>query len=358
MKKRRHRVDPFFEPRDSAKAAQLRYVTDAAVGIRRRRKGRGFSYVAVGGRSIRDRRTLDRIRSLAIPPAWKNVWICPAAVGHLQATGRDARGRKQYRYHKRWRVVRDETKYERLAHFAEALPRIRARVDADLAVQGLSRARVLAMVVRLLETTFIRVGNEEYARDNGSFGLTTLQDRHVRVDGSRIRFRFRGKSGKSHAVELSDRRLARLVRRCRELPGQDLFQYLDEQGESQPITSGDVNDYLREISEQDFTAKDFRTWAGTLLAARKLDESLHESEGLTRATQAEAVASVAAQLGNTVAISRRCYIHPAVLDAFQNTERYATWLRLRDQGKSRGGLNEEESALLSFLVASGCNGAA
>ena len=295
MVKTRRRSDPVVEAKSAARAAQLRYVSAAADGIRRRRMGKGFSYVADDGRTVRDRATLERIRSLAIPPAWTDVWICVQPEGHLQATGRDARGRKQYRYHPRWRAVRDETKYERMVVFGETLPRIRERVAKDLAEQGLSRTRVLAMVVRLLETTFIRVGNEEYARTNGSFGLTTLKDRHVQVDGSRIRFRFRGKSGKSHAITLTDVRMARLVRRCRDLPGQDLFQYLDANNDPQPVSSSDVNDYLREISGQDFTAKDFRTWAGTLLASRKLTDSLHEADGLTRATMTEAVTSVALQ---------------------------------------------------------------
>lgn len=357
VKKRRRRVDPLNDAKAAARAAQLRYVSTASDGIRRSGRGSGFFYVAADGSRVRDRRTLERIRSLAIPPAWTDVWICPIAEGHLQATGRDARRRKQYRYHPRWRTVRDETKYERLTLFAETLPRIRERVARDLAEPGLSRSHVLAIVVRLLETTFIRVGNEEYARTNQSFGLTTLKDRHVQVEGSRIRFRFRGKSGKSHSILLSDARLARLVRRCRDLPGQDLFQYLDEVGEPQPITSGDVNEYLRAISGEEFTAKDFRTWAGTLLASRKLTDSLQDEDGLTRATLAEAIASVASELGNTVAISRKCYIHPAVLDAFQDGGRYATWLVARDAAKAREGLSDEENALLRFLVACGRDGA-
>ena len=356
VKKRRRRVDLFSDPKAAARAAQLRYVNATRDGIGRRRNGSGFSYVAPDGSRVRDRRTLERIRSLAIPPAWTDVWICPIAEGHLQATGRDARRRKQYRYHPRWRSVRDETKYERLTLFAETLPRIREQVARDLAEQRLSRNHVLAIVVRLLEATFIRVGNEEYARTNRSFGLTTLQDRHVQVEGGRIRFRFRGKSGKAHSIVLSDARLARLVRRCRDLPGQDLFQYLDESGDPQPVTSGDVNEYLREISGQEFTAKDFRTWAGTLLASRKLTDSVHHQEGLTRATLTDAIAGVARELGNTVAISRKCYIHPAVLDAFQDGGCYATWLLARDAGKVREGLSDEENALLRFLVACGKDG--
>jgi DNA topoisomerase-1 len=254
------------DPEATAEEAGLRYVNDAMPGIRRRRAGRGFTYAGTDGRRLTDRRVLARIRALAIPPAWTDVWICPIARGHLQATGRDARGRKQYRYHARWREVRDEAKYGRMVAFGQALPRIRRRVEADLALPGLPRERVLAAVVRLLEKTAVRVGNEEYARENRSFGLTTLRNRHAEVGTSRIRFRFRGKGGKETEVELNDRRLARIVARCQELPGQALFTYLDEDGEPRTVDSADVNEYLREISGEEFTAKDFRTWAGTVLA--------------------------------------------------------------------------------------------
>jgi DNA topoisomerase-1 len=253
------------DPEATAEEAGLRYVSDAMPGIRRRRAGRGFTYAGTDGRRLTDRRVLARIRALAIPPAWTDVWICPIARGHLQATGRDARGRKQYRYHARWREVRDEAKYGRMVAFGQALPRIRRRVEADLALPGLPRERVLAAVVRLLEKTAVRVGNEEYARENRSFGLTTLRNRHAEVGTSRIRFRFRGKGGKETEVELNDRRLARIVARCQELPGQALFTYLDEDGEPRTVDSADVNEYLREISGEEFTAKDFRTWAGTVL---------------------------------------------------------------------------------------------
>jgi DNA topoisomerase I len=346
-------VGPFTEPVDAARAASLRYVNDGRPGIRRRKSGRGFSYAGADGATVHDRATLGRIRALAIPPAWTDVWICPLPDGHLQATGRDARGRKQYRYHARWREVRDETKYAKMAQFGSALPRIRAQVEEDLGLPGLPRSKLLAVIVQLLETTFIRVGNEEYARSNRSFGLTTLLGRHVTVLGDKIRFRFQGKSGKAHDVRLSDRRLARLVTRLRDLPGQDLFQYLDESGEPQPIDSADVNEYLRLISDQDFTAKDFRTWAGTLLAARALDESSSpESKTEAKSAAVAAAESVAHRLGNTAAICRKCYIHPSVLEAFQDPALFDLWGKARNGGAAESGLTDEESALLRFLQAS------
>jgi DNA topoisomerase-1 len=348
---RRQAQPPTTGAVEAAKAASLRYVSDAAPGIRRRRSGRGFSYAGPDGMRLRDKSALARIRSLAIPPAWANVWICPLAHGHLQATGRDARGRKQYRYHARWRIARDETKYERMLVFGRTLPRIRAGVGDDLALSGLPRDRVMATIVRLLETTFIRVGNEEYARLNGSFGLTTLRTHHVKIDGGTIRFRFPGKSGKLHTIALDDPYLARLVRRCRDLPGQDLFQYLDESGEPQPISSGDVNEYLRRLSDQDFTAKDFRTWAGTLLASRALAETRNATEENSgKSVLLRAVESVARQLGNTVAVCRKCYIHPAVLEAFTNRDVFACWVTACDRAENEPGLSEEEGALLSFLA--------
>ena len=297
-----------LHPEGSARAAGLRYVTDATPGISRQRAGSGFRYLGTNGAAVRDKATLARIRALAIPPAWEKVWICPREDGHLQATGRDARGRKQYRYHARWREVRDETKYGRMLAFARALPKIRRRVNQDLALAGLPRDKVLATVVRLLETTRMRVGNEEYARENDSFGLTTLRVRQVRVQGSTMQFRFRGKSGVWHAFALSDRRLAAIVRRMRDLPGYELFQYLDEQGETRAVDSADVNDYLRQVAGAEFTSKDFRTWAGTVLAA----EALHQfgEGGLQRAIE-----HVAKQLGNTKAVCRKCYIHPRVIEA-------------------------------------------
>jgi DNA topoisomerase-1 len=284
-------------------------VSDATPGIARLRAGSGFRYHDARGAPLRDPARLERIRRLAIPPAWREVWICPRDDGHLQATGRDARGRKQYRYHPRWREVRDETKYGRMRAFADALPRIRRRVRQDLARPGLPRDKVLATVVRLLETTRMRVGNEEYARENESFGLTTLRTRQVRVNGTTMEFRFRGKSGVWHEFALSDRTLAAIVRRMRDLPGYELFQYLDEEGKTRALDAADVNAYLQEIAGEEFTSKDFRTWAGTVLAA----QALHAcgKNGLT-----QAIERVAEQLGNTKAVCRKCYIHPAVIEAY------------------------------------------
>jgi DNA topoisomerase-1 len=292
-------------------------VSDTRPGIRRRRSGKGFAYLGPDGKPVRDPGTLARIRRLAIPPAYTDVWICPDPDGHLQATGRDARGRKQYRYHPRWREVRDETKFERMIAFSEALPAMRDRLERDLALPGLPRDKVLAAIVQLLECTAIRVGNDEYARTNRSFGLTTLKDRHVEIEGSRLRFEFRGKSGKAQTVDVTDRRLARIVARCQSIPGEELFQYVDDDGKRQTVDSGDVNDYIRRISGQDFTAKDFRTWAGTMLAV----DALREAGGFATAKEAKskllaAVDRVAEQLNNTRAVCRRYYIHPAVVEIY------------------------------------------
>jgi DNA topoisomerase I len=318
MPKRRAGSQASTDPADSAQAAGLRYVSDVTPGIRRRRAGTGFSYVGPDGRTIRDKPTLARIRSLAIPPAYTDVWICPIPNGHLQATGRDARGRKQYRYHPRWREVRDETKFGRMLAFSEALPRLRERLEEDLAKPGLPREKVLATIVRLLECTGIRVGNDEYARSNRSFGLTTLQDHHVEITGSKLRFEFRGKSGKTHRAALSDRQLARIVARCQALPGADLFQYEDDDGKRVAIGSGDVNDYLREITGEDFTAKDFRTWAGTLQAVAALEAlGPAPSEREAKSAILKAIDQVAEQLNNTRAVCRKYYVHPAVLDTYQ-----------------------------------------
>ena len=289
------------DPADSARAAGLRYTTDQKPGIHRRRRGvSSFTYVTADGHTLRDAAELRRIRALVIPPAWRDVWICPDARGHLQATGRDARGRKQHRYHARWRQVRDETKYYRLIGFAQALPAIRRRTAADVRRAGLPRDKVLAAVVQLLEKTVIRVGNDEYARHNRSFGLTTLRDGHVAISGARLTFSFRGKSGIEHEVDLNDRRLARIVKACRDLPGYDLFQYVDDDGGRQAIGSSDVNEYLRSISGCDFTSKDFRTWAGTVLAASLLrDFEAFHSETEAKRNIVKAVESVAKRLGNT-----------------------------------------------------------
>ncbi|MDQ6856629.1 MAG: DNA topoisomerase IB, partial [Candidatus Dormibacteraeota bacterium] len=302
------------DPVATARAAGLRYVSDASPGIRRQSKaGGGFRYVDPDGRAIRKAAEIQRIAHIAIPPAWTDVWICPLATGHIQATGRDARKRKQYRYHERWREARDATKYERTIAFGDVLPRIRGRVDRDLRRSDLSRERVLATVVRLLDSTYIRVGNEEYARENRSFGLTTMRDRHVEVEGTKLRFQFRGKSGKQHLVEIADRRVARVVSRLQDLPGQQLFQWEDEDGELHGVESDEVNAYIREAAGDDFTAKDFRTWAGTVLAAWALQE-LGEYASQTQAKKhvVEAVESVARHLGNTPAVCRRCYVHPEV----------------------------------------------
>lgn len=340
---------PNSENHEAAKAASLRYATDATPGIRRRRSGRGFSYRDPDGKLVTDRETLRRIRALAVPPAWKDVWICPSASGHIQATGHDAKGRKQYRYHKRWQAVRDETKYGRMADFANALPRIRRRVRADLALPGLPRRKVLAIIVRLLETTMIRIGNEEYARENGSFGLTTMQNRHLHVERGRILLRFRGKSGKSHAVGVEDRALARLVRNCRDLPGQQLFQYVDDDGEPEGVDSADVNEYLQEIAGEDFTAKDFRTWGGTLLAAALVREPA-ETQTARKAMMLEAINTVAKQLGNTPTICRKSYIHPAVLETFTACEAWERWSAACEKPMGHASLRAHERRLLRYLT--------
>jgi len=307
---------------ESAREAGLSYANDTIdPGITRIRKGRAFVYRGPDGKPVRDTTTLERIRTLVIPPAWERVWIAAKANAHIQATGRDARGRKQYRYHAKWTVVRDETKYSRMLAFAKVLPQIRRRVAADLRRPPLSRERVLATVVALLERTHIRVGNEEYAKANGSFGLTTLLDRHVDVRGAKVRFRFRAKSGVMQAIDLDDARLARSVQRCQDLPGQTLFQYLDEQGARRSIGSSDVNDYLRAIAGAEFTAKDFRTWAGTVLAACALGETVEAtSQAAKKRFVSSAIGQVADRLGNTKAVCRRCYVHPAVLEAFFDGE--------------------------------------
>jgi DNA topoisomerase I len=305
------------DPIGSARAAGLKYTTDTTPGIRRVRYGSTFRYFGASGRRVTNRDELTRIKALVIPPAWDDVWICPDANGHLQATGRDARGRKQYRYHPKWRAVRDETKYYRLIGFAKALPVIRRRTTTDLRRKRLEREKVLALVVQLLEKTLIRVGNDEYARQNRSFGLTTLRDGHVDVRGGRVRFTFRGKSGIEHEISLDDRRLARIVKACRDIPGYDLFQYYDDDGVRCCIASSDVNAYLKEITGEDYTSKDFRTWAGTVYAAtllRRSEPCTSETHGKKNIVRA--VESVAQRLGNTKAVSRKCYIHPAVFDAY------------------------------------------
>lgn len=301
----------------SAKIVGLRHVSDDQPGIRRMPAGDGFRYLTPDGDPVCDQATLARIKSLAIPPAWTDVWICHQENGHLQATGRDTRKRKQYRYHPRWRSVRDDVKYGRMLSFGRALPQIRQKVDQALRLPGLPREKILATVVHLLQATMMRIGNEEYARQNKSFGLTTLRDRHVHIDGSDIEFQFSGKSGVRHSVKVHDRRLARIVERSRDLPGQELFQYIDEDGQRQSVDSADVNAYLREISGEDYTTKDFRTWAGTVLATLALQEfQQFDSEAQARKNIVRAIEAVAERLGNTPSICRKCYIHPAVIDAY------------------------------------------
>jgi DNA topoisomerase-1 len=342
---------PSVDPVESAKLAGLRYVSDHTPGIRRERQGNRFRYRDTKGRLIRDQAELQRFASLGIPPAWEDVWICPRANGHIQATGRDAKGRKQYRYHPHWRATRDETKYGRVLAFGRALPQIRARVSEDLRRRDLSREKVLATVVRLLETTLIRVGNREYARSNKSYGLTTMRDKHVIVDAASVTFQFRGKSGKNHTITLNDRRLARIVKRCRDLPGYELFQYIDQHGQQQTIGSADVNDYLREITGQEFTAKDFRTWAGTVLAALALRElAPHDSATEAKRNIVRAIEHVAEQLGNTPLICRKCYVHPAVLDAYLDGSLVETLQqRAEDLRELEDDLDGDEAIVLGFL---------
>ncbi len=339
-----------MDPVVASRLAGLRHVRCHDPGIRRVRRGGGFVYVASDGRGVRDPDVLRRIRRLVIPPAWREVWICRDPNGHLQAAGRDAKGRRQYRYHPDWRAVRDTVKYGRLLDFGRALPRIRARVARDVRDAGLTRRKVLATIVRLLETTLVRVGNEEYAKHNGSFGLTTLRDDHVHIAGGRIRFRFPGKAGKWHSVELHDRRLAAIVKRCRDLPGYELFQYVDDRGRRQAVESGDVNAYLREISGDDCTAKDFRTWAGTVLAALALSELGPPASGTAaRRNIVRAIERVAERLGNTPAISRKSYVHPAVLDAYRDGVVAHEDARSARRLSSERGLSAEERAVLDLL---------
>jgi DNA topoisomerase-1 len=333
----------------SAREAGLYYASDADPGITRARKGRAFVYKGPDGRPVRDKATLERIRSLVIPPAWERVWIAPRANAHLQATGRDARGRKQYRYHPRWTAIRDETKYTKLLAFARVLPLIRRRVDADLHTAPLSRARVLATVVALLERTLIRVGNDEYARTNGSYGLTTLRDHHVDVRGRRVQFRFRAKSGVMQSIDLEDARLARSVQKCQDLPGQTLFQYLDDTGQRRTISSTDVNGYIRDVAGEAFTAKDFRTWNGTVLAACALcAQADRSSKAAVKRCIAQAIGQVADRLGNTKAVCRKCYVHPAVIESFIDGETIDAFTG--SGGGPRGGqLTAEEAAVVRLL---------
>jgi len=339
-------------PIEAAQAAGLRYVSDTTAGIRRRRAGKSFSYLGLDGKPIRDVEELRRVCALGIPPAWKNVWICPNPRGHIQATGRDAKGRKQYRYHPKWREIRDETKFDRMIAFGKALPLVRERVDHDLKLVGLPREKVLATVVRLLDTTSIRIGNEEYARDNGSFGLTTMRDDHVEVVGTKVQFHFRGKSGKNHEIDVRDSQLAKIIKKCQHLPGHELFQYYDEHDKLRVIESDDVNAYLQVVTGQEFTAKDFRTWAGTVTATCSLqDLGVYETQTQAKKNVVDAIKSASKQLGNTPAICRKSYIHPEIIDAYLNGS-LLTALKSKDEQavvEALHGLHPEEISVLAFL---------
>ena len=336
------------DPVKSAALAHLKYVSETGPGILRKKSGTGFRYLHADGRPVRDKDELARIQALVIPPAWTSVWICPDPNGHIQAAGRDARGRKQYRYHARYRQVRDRVKFERLPAFCALLPKIRQHIDRDLAKSGLPREKVLATVVRLLETTHIRIGNAEYAKSNKSYGLTTLRNKHVEISASTVRFRFRGKSGQEHDVELNDRRLARIVQQCHDLPGYELFQYVDENGETCRVDSTDVNAYLREITGEDFTAKEFRTWAGTVLMARALNEC-GPCDGQTEGKRnvVAAVKAVAEKLGNRPATCRNYYVHPCVIDAYTRGSLPAL-KDLADATEAGDALSAEERCVLEF----------
>jgi len=322
----------------------LHYVDDAQPGIHRKKRRGTFCYFDPAGQRIRDPQEINRINALAVPPAYTDVWICADPRGHLQATGRDARGRKQYRYHPRWREVRDADKYSRLRDFGLALPKLRKQLEALLAAPGLSRDKVMATIITLLDTTLIRVGNSQYARDNRSYGLTTLRSRHVEINGSAIVFQFRGKSGIEHQITVKDRRVARIIKRCQEIPGQNLFQYFDENGDRRTVSSSDVNAYLQTLTGADFTAKDYRTWAGSVLALAVLRELHWEPESQAKQHVVDMVRNVARQLGNTPAICRKCYIHPAVLDGF-----LLGALAELPKPRPRKGLRPEEVGLAMFL---------
>ncbi|MDB5596335.1 MAG: topoisomerase [Hyphomicrobiales bacterium] len=346
------RQETLDDARDAAEAAGLRYVSDDEPGFTRRRAGRGFAYFDTSGKVIREKATLKRLRALAVPPAYRDVWICRDASGHIQATGRDEKGRKQYRYHAKWHEARDSAKYEHMLTFAQVLPTVRGRIAEHMRLRSLKREKVLATVVHLLETTLIRVGNEDYARTNKSYGLTTLRDRHVEIQGGELRFEFKGKSGKSWNLKIRDRRIAKVVKQCQDLPGQHLFQYLDDQGERQAVTSSDVNDYLREISGAQITAKDFRTWAGTVLAAMALSEfETVDSAARAKRNVKAAIERVAARLGNTPTICRKCYVHPEVVQSYLDGQVLSAVkeeidAELRDD---LAYLEPEEAALLALL---------
>jgi DNA topoisomerase-1 len=339
------------DPYESARQAGLRYVHSDRPGYSRRRAGKGWIYVDTQGKAIRDAADIRRIKALVIPPAWTNVWICPIGNGHLQAVGRDARGRRQYRYHSSYREVRDSTKFTRMLRFGSILPRLRERVESDLALRGLPREKVLAAVVRLLEATSARVGNEEYARTNESYGLTTLRDHHVRVEGVQIQFRFRGKSGLEHEICLRDRRLARIVAECQDLPGQELFQFLNEEGDASKILSEDVNEYIREIAGEDFTAKDIRTWNGTREALIALcSVGAAETQTEFKRNVAQAIKQVAGVLRNRPATCRKYYVHPAVIEAYQDST-ICEFVERAEPQEGKFALSREEVAVLRLIEA-------
>jgi DNA topoisomerase-1 len=340
------------DPEEAAVNAGLRYVSDEEPGIKRQKRGKGYRYLLPSGKPVTAPATLERIRKLAIPPAYTDVWICVRGDGHIQATGRDAKGRKQYRYHPLFREVRESTKYDHMLEFAAALPKIRERVDAHIRLRGLPREKVLATVVHLLETTMIRIGNADYAKQNKSFGLTTLKDRHVQVDGSELRFHFKGKSGKMWRLKIRDRRVAKIVKASQDLPGQHLFQYVDGEGVQREVTSSDINAYLREISGRDITAKDFRTWNGTVLAALALSEyEKVDSQAAAKKNVRAAIEAVAARLGNTPTICRKCYVHPEIVESYLSNTLSLEALDSVEE-ELRGDIDRlrpEEALVLAFL---------
>jgi len=351
-KKKVSEIEVTIDPVEVAKDAGLRYVNDDQPGYTRKPKDDDFEYFDTDGKPIRDETRILRIQRIAIPPAYKDVWICPSTNGHIQATARDARGRKQYRYHERWREARDENKYDRMIVFGQALPKIRRQVNKDMGLPDLPRNKVLATVVHLLGRTFIRIGNEEYARENQSFGLTTMRNRHVDVKGAKLSFNFKGKSGVKHEIDVSDRRLANIIRKLQDLPGQDIFQYEDEGGEVKNVTSQDVNDYLQEVTGEAFTAKDFRTWAGTVLTAMALNaQGPVENEAQAKKNIKDAIAAVSKILGNTPTVCRKCYVHPVVLEAYLDGD-MIEGLRLKTEealSEKLEDLRAEEAAVMSFL---------
>ena len=340
----------YLEPEYSAGVAGLKYVSDSNPGYRRRKSGRGFIYTNPKGEKVSDPELLERFRQLVIPPAWRDVWICPDRKGHIQVTGRDQKGRKQYIYHPDWEEIRNSTKFYRMIDFAAAIPLIRKTVDEDLSKRGLTREKVLALIIDLMEKTLIRVGNQEYAKLNDSYGITTLKDEHVDVNGSSIEFLFKGKSGKQWIVNIKDRRLARLVKQCQDLPGQEVFSYIDEEGKLKTVDSFEVNEYIRQISGQDFSAKDFRTWNGTVIAAVHLfNLGPPENEKDEKRKVQETIKAVSAELINTPAICRKYYIHPDILTAFSDGTLFSEMKKVVNKETKANGLRAEEKAVLRIL---------